>query len=71
VALACETLSADEPIPSPNALGQLIIRGTPQGTTGLPATQPVSPVYPPRPVLPASPVAPARSTGTATVISPR
>jgi len=67
VGLSCETLGADEQIPPSG----LVIRGMAQGGTGLPATQPVSPVAPPRPVVPASPVAPARSTGTTTIISPR
>lgn len=68
VGVSCDALSADEQIPAPNALGQLITRGTPQGTTGLPATSPVAPA-PPR-STPAAPVAP-RPQGTATVISPR
>ena len=74
VGLSCGTISADEPIPAPNAFGQLIIRGTPQGTTGLPATQPVQPraasAPAPTPIPMPAPRAPANS-GTATVISPR
>lgn len=67
IAVSCDALSADEPIPSPNTFGQLINRGTPQGTTGLPATAPVSPAPLGTPPVPVAP----RPKGTATVISPR
>lgn len=67
VGVACDPISEDEPIPAPN-FRQIIIRGTPQGTTGLPATEPVQPA-PPRTTLPTPPA--PRPNGTATVISPR
>lgn len=69
VGVSCNVLSADEPIPAPNTIGQLIIRGTPQGTTGLPATRPVPPA--PLGATRTTPTPAPRGSGTATVISPR
>jgi hypothetical protein len=75
VALSCDSLSADEPIPAAG-LGNLIVRGIPPGgTTGLPATQPANPLPQlsapaPRPTPMPAPRPPANS-GTTTIISPR
>ncbi len=72
IGVSCDALSADELIPAPNALGQLIIRGTPPGNTGLRATQPLAPRVAPAPAPTPMPAPrPPANSGTATVISPR